>query len=144
MVALYSAHDAKEDILTTEMNSLADGANKMSAAFSNDASGERDLMASFILELATTSTRTGTNVDLYILPEVDTVYASGSDSVDPEPKYKVDSFTFDLATTAKNDIVRDVRLPNSNFKVLVQNNLGILFAATGTTLKMERYNYEDV
>ncbi len=131
-------------ILTTELDSLADGSNKISAALSNDAITERDFIINLQLDLAATATRTGKNVDVYILPELDGVYVSGSDSVDPESKHYVGSFMFDLTTAAKVDEIQDIRLPNADYKILLQNNLGVAFAVSGTTLKSEVFGYEDV
>lgn len=145
MASKHAAHSSATTVLSTELNSLADGGNKItSTALSNDAATtERYLFGHFSLSIAATATRTDANVDLYILPEVDGTHVFGGDSLDPEQGY-VGSFVFDLATTARVAEIRGVALPNSDFHVLVQNNIGVALAATGSTLKMEKSDYEDV
>ena len=101
MAAKYAGHETASTVLSTELNSLADGANKITGtALSNDAATtERHLFASFSLSIAATSTRTGSSVHMYILPEVDGSFVAGGDSLDPEQGY-VGSFNFDLTTSA--------------------------------------------
>lgn len=145
MAAKYAGHETASTVLSTELNSLADGANKITGtALSNDAATtERHLFASFSLSIAATSTRTGSSVHMYILPEVDGSFVAGGDSLDPEQGY-VGSFNFDLTTSARVAELRDVRLPDSNFHVLLMNELGVALAASGNTLKMEKDSYVDV
>ncbi len=144
MTAKYSAHSAVSAVLDTTLNSLGDGSNKITVTpLSNDDAAERLLFGNFQLSLATTSTRSGTIVDLYILPEIDDVFVSGGDTLDPEEGY-VGSFKFDKTTNARAAEIRGVKLPNSNYHVLVANALGVSFAATGNTLKLEIDSYEDV
>lgn len=146
MTARYPAHDTEETALSTEMNALADGSNAIGSAISNDvATTERRLFANFRFTLATQGAARDASgrVDMYIIPEVGGTYAMGDASLDPESGY-VGTFVFDAAVTAREQILLAVRLPNSDFKVLVQNNTGQALAATGNTLKMERDGYEDV
>lgn len=145
MAAKYTGHSATSTVLSTTLNSLGDGSNKITVTpLSNDAATtERNLFGSFQLSLAATSLRTGTTVDLYILPEIDDVFISGGDTLDPEEGY-VGSFIFDKTTNARVAEVRRVSIPNSNYHVLVTNSLGVAFAATGNTLKSEIDSYEDV
>ncbi len=146
MTARYPAHDSEETALSTELNSLGDGNNKISSALSNDAaSTERRLFANFRFSIAAQASArdTGGGIDLYIIPEVGGTYAMGGDSVDPEMHYR-GRFVFDAATTAREQVLEGVRLPNSDFKTLVVNNTGVALAASGNTLKFERDGYEDV
>jgi hypothetical protein len=148
MSSQYTAKDSASTVLSTELNSLGDGSNKITGtALSNDASGERDLFADFSLSLAAQGSArdSGATVDIYIIPEVDTTYAYGGDSLDPSANHYRGSFRFDAATTARVDILDGVRLPNSDYHVLLQNNTGQAFAASGNVLKSEIYpGYEDV
>ena len=149
MTTRYAAHDTAVTVLSTELNSLGNGSNKItSTARSNDAATtERELFAKFSLSLAAQGAArdSGASVSLYIIPEVDGTYAYGSDSLDPSGNHYVGSFNFDAATTARVDVLTDVRLPNSDYHVLVQNNTGQAFAASGNTLKIEiDPGYEDV
>jgi len=144
MAAKYTGHSATSTVLSTTLNSLGDGGNKITVtALSNDAATtERNLFGSFQLDLAATGTRTGSVVDLYILPEIDDIFIAGGDSLDPEEGY-VGSFVFDLTANARVAEVRRVSIPNSNYHILLINNLGVPFAASGTTLKLEIDSYED-
>jgi hypothetical protein len=141
----WNAPDSTTNILTTELNTLGAGSNKLSAAFSNDAAGELDLYADFELYVAAPSSARNANaaVELYILTELDgSNYVYGSDSVDPPATALVGVFRLPADTTAVRDIIRGVVLPPTDFKVLVINETGQAFAASGNTLKYARYNMQ--
>ena len=149
MVSKYTAEEVHAGIFTTALNSLADGANKITAiALSNDAAAERDLFAKFRLHIAAQAAArsTGARVDLYLLPEENTTFAYGGDALDPSPAHFAGSFHFDAATTARDDVIENIILPPGDFHVLLINETGQAFAATGNTLGYERLNggYEDV
>ncbi len=149
MSSRYTGKDSANTVLSTELNSLGDGSNKItSTALSNDAATtERELYADWSLSLAAQGTArdSGASVELYIIPEVDGTYAYGGDSLDPSPNHYVGSFSFDAATTARVDILVGRPLPNSDYHVLLQNNTGQAFAASGNVLKQEVYaGFEDV
>ena len=132
-------------ILSTDLNSLADGANFLSDALSNDESAELYLFADFEFYIAATSARsTDARVELYLLSEIDgSNYAYGGTSLDPAPNAHVGDFQYDAAgTAARYAILREVRLPPTDFKVLVINELGVAMAASGNTLKFIKYNIQ--
>lgn len=134
-----------ESILTTELNSLADGGNKITTtAVSNDQTAELDVYADFILYLAAQGSArdSGAYVALYILPEVNSQYPYGGDSLDPAGNLLVGAFQLDAATSARYAVVRNIVLPPDDFHVLVINETGQAFAASGNTLYMRRYNME--
>lgn len=141
----WNTPDATATILTTELNSLVAGANKTSAAISNDAAGELDLFADFELYLAEQSSArdAGAYVALYILIELDgSNYTYGGDALDPPESAWVGNFRFDAAVTARYSHLRGVQLPPTDFLVLVMNETGQNLAASGNTLKYARYNYQ--
>lgn len=146
MASIYSAKSTAETILSTELNSLANAGNKItSTALSNDATNERYLFADLSFTIATqgAARSSGATVEVHIIPEVDGTFAFGGDSLDPIGHYRT-SFSFDAATTARVQVAEGVKLPNSDFHVLVINNTGQALAASGNILKMERYKgYED-
>lgn len=149
MVAKYTTLDASADVLTTALNSLANGANKITGtALSNNAAAERDLLAKFRLTLAAqgSARSTGAFVAMYILPEQDGIYAYGGDSLDPAPEHKVWTFNFDATTTARENVSPLINLPTGDFHVLLINETGQAFAASGNTLKYSRLDggFEDV
>jgi len=140
----WNAPDSVETILTTELNALADGANKITGtAVSNDQAAELDMYADFTLYLAAqgAARSAGAYVALYILPMSDgTNYPYGGDALDPAANLWTANFVFDAATTARYAVIRGVLLPPMDFHVLVMNETGQAFAATLNTLKMRRYN----
>ncbi len=140
----WKAPGSTTTILTTELNSLGAGSNKLSAALSNDAAGELDLFADFELFVSTTSARAaGSYFALYILEELDgTNYGFGGDSLDPPASAWVGNFPIDAATATRYIHLREVPLPPTDFKVLIINNMDVAMAATANTLKFARYNYE--
>jgi hypothetical protein len=138
------AHASQANIMTTELNSLGDGANKLSSAVSNDAAGELYMYADFELYIAATSSRAADNrVDLYLLQEQDaTNYTYGGDSLDPPPNSWIGTFVFDAATAARYNHLRGIMLPPTDFKILLRNELGVAFASSGNTLKLIKYNLQ--
>jgi hypothetical protein len=136
---------SQASILTTELNSLADGGNKTSSALSNDAAGELYLYADFELYIAAQGSNRADDarVDLYILVEQDASnYTYGGDSLDPPDNAYVGTFLFDVATAARYNHIRGIPLPPTDFKVLLINETGQAFASSGNTLKWIKYNLQ--
>jgi hypothetical protein len=148
MVSKYTAQEASANVLTTALNSLANGANKItSTAISNDDAAERDLFGTFRLSLATQSTRdANAYVEMYFLPGEDGTFAYGGDSLDPAPEHLVHIFNFDEATTAREQVSGLINFPSGDFHVLLINETGQAFAASGNTLTYQRLDggYADV
>jgi hypothetical protein len=140
----YAAPASAETVLTTELNSIANGAGGISGtAVSNDAAGELYLYANIELSLAAqgAARSAGAYCEIYILPEVDgTNYSYGGASLKPAMATRVAVLDFDAATTARRAIAMGVPLPPTDFHMLVWNATGQAFAASGNTLKIERYN----
>jgi hypothetical protein len=146
--AKWETPAASANVLTTELNTLGIGANKITTtAVSNDQPSELYIYADFTLYLATqgTARSSGARVDLYILPRSDgTNYPYGGDSLDPSANHWVGSFLFDATTTARYEVIRGILLPPEDFHVLVMNETGQLLAASGNILSMRRYNMQSV
>ena len=142
----YEAPTSVATLLSTELNGLANGANKITAAISNDAAGELYLYADFELVIASTASRSSpTRVDMYILIELDgSNYSEGSDTVDPAENMWVGSFIALPGTLSNGLHIRGVELPPTDFKVLLVNNLGVAMAATLNTLKWAKYNLQSI
>jgi hypothetical protein len=146
----YTAQDSPETLLSTELNSLGSGSNKVtSSAVSNDAAAERKLFADFELYLNTAGSARDNDayVSMYFLIEVDgTNYTFGGDSTDPPASAWVGNFMLDATgvTTARYSHLRQIPLPACDFKVLLINNTGQSFNASGNTLKMSRYGVQSV
>ena len=135
-----------ETILTTTLNALASGSNKITASVvSNDAVAELDVYADFELYLSTQGSARdlGAYVEMFLLPLVDgTNPPYGGDSLDPPGTMWVGNFIFDAAVTARYSHLRGILLPPFDFHVLVINETGQALAGTLNTLKMRRYNLE--
>ena len=149
MTSRYAAHDTESNVFTTELNSLADGSAVItSTALSNDAATtERELFAKFRLSIAAqgTARSSGAYVALYLIPESGGTFAYGSASLQPASQHWVGNFSYDAATTARVDVILDVRLPNSDYHVYLENNTGQALAASGNVLAIEvDPGYEDV
>lgn len=148
MAQKWTSRESEENVLTTEMNSLANGARAItSAALSNDATNERFPYADLELSLAEqgTARSAGAYVEVYFLVELDaTNYVFGGSSLTPPSNALVGVFPFDAAVTARVNILTHLLLPQANFHVLVINQTGQAFASSGNTLTMRRYSVEDV
>lgn len=148
MSSKYTAKANSTTLLSNELDSLGDGSNKITgASLSNDVEmTERNLFADFSLSLAAQASArsAGATVGLYIIPEVDGVFAYGGDALNPSMNHYRGSFRFDASTNARTDILEGVRLPNSDYHVLLINSTGQAFSAAGNILKMEVYpGFED-
>ena len=146
MTTKWATPSAVEDVLTTELNALANGANKITTTpVSNYV--ELDLYADFILNLEAQGAArdVDAHVNLYILARADEVnYPYGGDTLNPSNNSWIGSFIFDAALDARIGVIRGVLLPPEDFHVLIINSTGQAFAATGNTLKIRRYNLTNV
>ena len=131
--------------LTTELNTLGSGSNKLGGTISNDQAAELEMFMSCELYLASIgSARTaGARVDLYLLHEMDgSNFSYGTDSVDPSPASWVGHFVPPEDTTAVYIHIPRIEVPPFDFKLLVQNNTGQAFASSGNIMKYALYNIE--
>lgn len=143
----FAAPDTEENLLTTELNSMIDGDRVISAAFSNDAGGERYLTVDFKLDLAVqgSARSAGPSCQLWILYAIDgTGYTYGDASLEPPPEASKGVFTLDPATNARIVHMTDILLRPYNFKVVLENNTGQTLASSGTILSMRRVKLENV
>lgn len=141
----WEAPASIQTYLSTELNSLSDGSNKLGAKVDNVADGENELFAALELYLATQGSArdSGATVDVYLLPSVDdTNFCYGSDSVDPPASAYIGSFVLDAATTARYVTLHNIPLPPLDFKLLLVNNTGQAFASSGNTLKYRLHSLE--
>ncbi len=136
--------EAASNILTTELNSLADGGNKLSAAFDNSA----DLFVFEDVEVLVKSVTTpaaDAHAKLYILPSVDgTNYADGTDSIDPADSNEVYTVLVRAAAADQYHTFRGIILPPGLYKYLFMSEIGVTMAATLNTLKRRPYNLKTV
>lgn len=129
---------AATNILTTELNSLANAAaSAASAAIDNTTN--LDMFMDLELNLATqgAARSTGAIVSVYMVSTLDggTTYADANTGV----AELVAVFPLDAATTARVAVRRGVPLSGNLFKLVVLNGTGQAFAASGTTLRYRTY-----
>lgn len=134
----YSA--AAASVLTTEMNSLADAGQAVSASIDN--SGNLDLYDD--LELVCTfgtSPTAGKSVNLYALISLDgSNYGDGDTSTANTISHFVGAFSVRAVSSAQRLMLRGVQLPPGLLKYQIINNTGQAMAASANTLKRRPYN----
>lgn len=134
-----------ETYLSTELNSLADGANKLGAAVDNETDGKNELYINLELYVAAQGSArdADAHVRIYLLVSVDgTNYCYGDDSTDPPAGALFHVFDLDAATTARYVTIENLPIPPLKFKLLVMNETGQAFASSGNTLKYRLHSEE--
>jgi len=134
-----------QTILTTELNSLANGGRVLSAAWNNDI--ELDILADVELVVGfAVAPAVGALIELYLLPSVDDVnYPVGDTSNDPQAVLRVGFFEVRIAQTGVQLLaIPRILLCPRNQKFLVKNVAGQAFAATSNTLKIKPYKYQSL
>jgi len=128
--------------LTTELNSLADGGNKLGADINNEAG---NMYTRIEVSVATqgSARAADASVDIFAIKSSDggTTFGYGSDSLDPPVTDLLISVPMDAAVTARV-LVGDVQIPAGHFKLLLINETGQAFAATGNTMKYSLFTVE--
>jgi hypothetical protein len=128
--------------LTTELNSLADAANKLGAAINN--TSNLNMWMDLEIVLASLTPGTGPYINVYFTAAVDgTNYTDGGDSVDPAYSDLIRSVPIVTGTGAKRVWVRKLEIPPLNFKILIENKAGTALASSGNTVKYITYNEQD-
>jgi hypothetical protein len=134
-------------LMTTELNSLANGSTAIASAGYDNATNLY-LFGLFELNVTFGSAPTaGNTVDLFLVPAPDgTNYDDGSGSVTPPITCYAGGFPLRAVTTAQKIPLGGplslLWLPPLPFKVVVKNGSGQAFPASGSTLKMVAYRYQ--
>jgi len=132
------------DLLTTELNTLSDNAR---TAVGTEYDNETNLnqYGWFVLEV-TFGSAPGDDVPhckLYLVRKFDgTAYEDGSATVVPSPDALVAAFRVQASTAAQNIVVGPVLLPPFDFKLLLENQTGQAFPASGSTVAIHVANDE--
>ncbi len=135
-------------VLDTGLNSLASGSGALSAAISNDGSGEFDLFADAELVVTYgTNPTDGNPVELWLVRQVDgTNYedaAGGATPVYPRNGL-VGIFSLQASTSGQRIVIPQIVIPPGDFKLLLVNKAGQTMAASGNTLKLLFYRFATV
>ncbi len=141
-IGKWNAPSAAVSLLTTELNSLANGsASAASSAIANQTN--LDVYADIELVLASLSPASPNYCTLYILEAIDgSNYPSATGAVlRNQPSQILCTFPLDTsAATAQRIVVRNVVLPPGTFKVVLDNQAGVALGASGNTVKMIPYD----
>lgn len=150
MTTKYTALSTTAVVLPSSLlGGLADAtASAPSDPVDNQSSVNRLLFADFYLKVGSQSTlrQSGATVNLYVVPRVSMNGApADTPSLDGDCLHNYLGSTFRLdASNAEREIVfENVRLPPSDFVVVVENLTGQAFNAADE-LHMVRYSYENV
>lgn len=149
MATTYTTLSAVASVATTELNSLADDAAAVGAAYDNSAGSP---LGRFELTIAAQGVARDSTakVSLILVPEgassaygdITTLKTAGN-YVARDVTGKAIEIDLDAAVTARIMTVDGVRVPHGNFKPGLLNETGQAFAATLNTLKMALYGIED-
>lgn len=123
-------------ILSTGLNSLANGSSALSAAVSQTAATERDVLVDYELNLVAPAAAWDEDgaVDLHHVRSVDGTNYEDSDAEGrPRMGYQ-GTFFLNGVATAQRVVLPDVPAPPRDYKALLINRAGQAFAASGNTL----------
>lgn len=133
-------------LLTTELNTLADGSGSAYGPEVGAASNSQ--LGQLSLHIASNSLAfTGTSrVDVFFVPSITTAsgatyptYTSGSSYKLAESNYFVCSISINPATQSANvvdEVLVDVRIPLGFFKTILVSHLGVTLPGSGNTLDL--------
>jgi hypothetical protein len=129
--------------LTTELNGLANDANKLGAEIDNSTALDMYMDVVVYVDTQGTARSAGAHIAVFLIPAVDgTNYAYGDDSTDPASNRLIATLMLDAATTARRIAAQVLSIPPGKFKLLFENKTGQALAATGNTAGYRIYSPE--
>lgn len=132
-----------QDVLATELNSMANGVRVISATIDN--SNALNFFEDLVLSLSNigSSRDVGAIVELFLLEALDdTNYVDGGVSIEPAQSDMVGVFNIRTDFNAQIHIVRGVALPPTKYKYLVKNKTGEALSVINNTLERRPYAYQ--
>lgn len=139
----WTAYDSIASYLTTELNSLADNANKLGAAINFAAEGsDRKIYMDIEVYLASVdlSGQTAPAIYLWLLGRTDgTNFEDGGDSVDPARQPDA-IIPLRVVSGAQRVFARRILTTPDQGKILIENQAGAALAASGNTVKYYLYS----
>lgn len=130
--------------LSTDLNSLANAARAIGAAIDNSTGLDVYMDLELYLAEQGSARSSGARVDVYLISSLDggTNYGYGDASTAPPAHALVWSFVLDAAVTARYVTSKPFIVGPGHHKLLVVNNTGQAFAASGNTLKHRVFSEE--
>jgi len=125
--------------LTAELNALANAARAVSAAIAANTATK----ALFELRVQFGSAPVADSlISLFAIPSLDggTTYADGDVGVGVASNLRIGQFRSRAVNTVQVLMLTNIDLPPGHFRLVLQNDAGQAFAATGNTLRMATYN----
>lgn len=146
MASIKLEYGSLTTALSTELNSLADDANAISAAWDNETDGW--IFADVEFSIGDTGYAIGTDpkIYLYLLESMDgTNYEDGNASIDPPETNLVGVFNLrPSVTSAQRHSLKRIHLVPRKYKWLVINRVGQALSSTDNQLKFLPYRYKTV
>jgi hypothetical protein len=141
----WTAYDALESYLTTELNTLADNANKLGDPI-NFAGSDRKIYMDIevYLPIIDLSGQTNPAINLWMLARTDgTNYEDGGDSLNPAraPDAIIPIIE---SNAAHRGFARHILTTPDYGKILFENQTGAALATTGNTVKYYLYSEQFV
>lgn len=138
----WTAYGTLQSYLTTELNSMGNGSNKLGAAI--DFSTNRHFYMDVEVYLASVdlSAQDDPAIYIWLIPRSDgTNFTDGGDSVTPaRPPDKI--IQLREVNVAQREMARGLILTPDQGKLLIGNRTGAAFAASGNTVKYRIYSEE--
>lgn len=140
--------DSISTIADTGLNSLANNGRVLSSEVDNSSGGgspER-VYGDFELYVGFGSAPTAESpINLYLVAALDaTNYEVGDGTDAARTNTLIGTMNVLNGTTAKRFTVKNIMLPPSKFKILVENKTGQSFASSGNTLKIVRRQFQHI
>lgn len=139
----WSDFSARGAVLTTEMDSLANGSRSvLGTEVDNNANNDRFAVLELVTQFGSSPTDYST-IDVYMVPAVDgTNYGDGSDTVRPSQDDFVGAFQLRATTSQQRLFTKPFELLPCKFKFLVYNGSGQSMGGTGNSLNLHTFNRE--
>lgn len=129
-----------QTVLSTELNSLANGADAVSTTAIDNETDQYEFLA-LELSLASLTPTTGACVYVFLVPSIDgTNYDDNGGTITAPNSALVAVFELSTSTTTKRRTARGIRLDPFKYKLVVRNAAGVSLPSSGNTVKARRYN----
>ena len=136
----FSAYTDRGDVLTTQLNALANGSySAAGAAYNNSSNRDRHAVAELVVTFGSNATNLST-CSLYLVSSPDgTNYEDGGGATAPSPSNFLAQWTL-RAATAFRLVTPRFEIPPTLVKFVLLNSSGVAFPASGSTVGLYTFN----